>query len=792
MHENLEKSNTSNNLYNSKLKKATLDNTNTPRVDSLIKNLEKIDIKNYSIKTNTADTDLLDIFDRSQRTLAATLAVVGDNAYYTPNHRIGYFMQFSSHLKLNDLKIIEKHFGFHENQPAYLQSRRDLSLYTDDPDNMISLFHGFMKYEHLSAIFDKSGSFDPIIYFKKFINDDFYNTDLWPDDYKDLILNSLNNYNKYLNSDKILKSDIAPYNKKSSKSILMNLNHNLIDKYTKILNSFLGEIETEYYITAKNIIMEYILRSPDERKRLNILFYSKKYLPSSYVIAMFGSFNRSMYTSWIQNYSKAHLFLQANLKLCNIILSSVCDWTYSFSHVNLYYISQIENLKKHQSETLHVTQFIKNQNNYLSKMLNFLKDIYYRGVILITTKSKMFKRITDRKSIKWTFKGLVAINSKDDLIKPIITSSSVETEQNVDFYSDNDFGMDYSDKLSDYWSNMQLDKLNDIRINPSYYAYMNIIKRSEIDLSKTEYDNLDVDSKIKINSSVTCHVTLFFRKLLEQSINYLSNYILNFKSNESIFVECNDKNEINNELNYKAKDLKLPLLKSFMIRHQVISIINIKANFDSVYNVVSLEYTYDQICDMFEKLIDTTITIFNNISSSYFLEFKNILPSDYEKNLKSHWTKLNEIFNETSEINFAEDYFSNFCPNLIIEHTNIENNHNQTTLHVADKTQEIFLNIKAKILKHIKTLYIEMEESIKIFVPLKELTNNQIQEAINYFLEGEIILIDYNKFTFFFERLKVFETYISTIPNFVKIHFINLGSLFLICSRYKKREERTS
>ena len=52
--------------------------TKYPKVESLMNKFGKMNLQNYSIKTNQADKDLLDIFDRAQKTHASTLGKVGN------------------------------------------------------------------------------------------------------------------------------------------------------------------------------------------------------------------------------------------------------------------------------------------------------------------------------------------------------------------------------------------------------------------------------------------------------------------------------------------------------------------------------------------------------------------------------------------------------------------------------------------------------------------------------------------------------------------------------------------
>ena len=69
-----------------------------------------------------------------------------------------------------------------------------------------------------------------------------------------------------------------------------------------------------------------------------------------------------------------------------------------------------------------------------------------------------------------------------------------------------------------------------------------------------------------------------------------------------------------------------------------------------------------------------TCVITCRICTTHFLEFKKILPSQREKIVKEHSSKLNDYFNADPNQNksFLEDYYKNLCPNLIIEEVETE------------------------------------------------------------------------------------------------------------------------
>jgi hypothetical protein len=54
-------------------------------------------------KDKTVELPYPELFDRSERTFAATFAKYGDLSYYTPVQRIGQYMDFSARLKKRHL-----------------------------------------------------------------------------------------------------------------------------------------------------------------------------------------------------------------------------------------------------------------------------------------------------------------------------------------------------------------------------------------------------------------------------------------------------------------------------------------------------------------------------------------------------------------------------------------------------------------------------------------------------------------------------------------------------------------
>jgi len=842
------------------------------KVASLIRNYNKLDIKNYSIKIQAADSDILDIFDRSQRTTAATLSKVGDFDYYTAHQRIGSFMNFSAQLTIEDIKKIEMFFK-HSNNVSYLTSNKNFNNLILKKKNLpldiqYSLFHGNMKQEYkknnlLSKNKYMQNTYDPAEFLKIFHDSRLFDDSRWPEEFLRKIKTSLNNYEKYLNSDKIVKADIYPFNKNYLARFLVYIDQIYSKGKKNLIKLHLIEIENDYYTVMKKVLLDYVLRSPYERKRLNIQWYPMKSMTSSGIIAEYGSFNRSHNREWVINFNTAVNNISRNLGLFSIISSAICDWTQTFRHINLFYIDMLKKMILIPFGTIHILEFQNIQTSYMKKCLHFFRDIFYRGVILIIRKNKMLKRKLCLEG-KWTFKGFISKKHSEDYMNLKLLNNNSDNESSFDkninhyhkidnslsktmnsfsnntsserineyLYEDENFGMEFTDELEDFWSHVKIDDLIDIRINPSYFAYSTLIQKKNIDKNTYLYDNMTVDEKINLNNTVTTSITIFLRQLVDKSVKKYSDFILsfpliskimenypeestvhnvniihsrgsmhlnpnmnciNYKQNEKSLVSFSQNSinfyDLNSEIFYREKEIRLPHLRAFLIKNELNPILNLKSKYDETFAQIRLEFTSDEVIEILLKLLENSVTFFNSFYMTHFLEFKKFLPSELEKINKQHWVRLNEVFLETKlNINkaktFLEDYYANVCPNIIIEETKV--NEFKTTIRVSQMNEELYTKTKNLIVTHIKDHYLETLEFQKIFEPLRDLINNTLASNVENFLQDESssIILDYGKYKINIEKLRTFLRYLNTIPNFVSsliTHNLKLDQIFPLC-----------
>lgn len=192
---------------------------------------------------------------------------------------------------------------------------------------------------------------------------------------------------------------------------------------------------------------------------------------------------------------------------------------------------------------------------------------------------------------RWTFNGYIP--------------NSYEYE---DEYKDINYGMNYDDQLDDFWTNVTLNDLVDIRSTPANFGYVTYMLGKQIDLNSNDYDDLSMDEKVKINTSATAYISVFFRKLTEMALTNLKNFFDSFPSNALL---CKQEIELSKDsdivynlikdINIKLNDYKLPDMKCFKICRLVDPIISIKTKYDPFYNIVKLELNFDQVKEKITK-----------------------------------------------------------------------------------------------------------------------------------------------------------------------------------------------
>ena len=146
----------------------------------------------------------------------------------------------------------------------------------------------------------------------------------WPESIKQTVRISTTRFMHYINSDFIRHNEIASFKKEWITQALMLIPEELMQNEVGLRKLF-KEIMEDYKKSMKVAILNYLLRSPHERKRLNITLIPRPILTSSQRIAREGGFCTYLYPQWHQSYIAAKENLFEKLLVNNIAIASILD-----------------------------------------------------------------------------------------------------------------------------------------------------------------------------------------------------------------------------------------------------------------------------------------------------------------------------------------------------------------------------------------------------------------------------------------------------------------------------------
>jgi len=166
-------------------------------------------------------------------------------------------------------------------------------------------------------------------------------------------------------------------------------------------------------------MMNYILRSAGERKRLHILAFPRSVPPSSDTIALRGGYSSEKFVDWHKSKLKAETEIKLKCLVNNIVMSSLINWWWDFRDISLVRFKGIRPFAESTGYWHDYQTFLKilEMQNMKSKAL--IKDIWHRGSILLMKRFKYLKKRNTQK-LKWTFKGPFSLDSENQTVKSCI------------------------------------------------------------------------------------------------------------------------------------------------------------------------------------------------------------------------------------------------------------------------------------------------------------------------------------------------------------------------------------
>ena len=161
----------------------------------------------------------------------------------------------------------------------------------------------------------------------------------------------------------------------------------------------------------KQAIMEYILRSPDERKRLHILTLPHAVLTAAQRQARYGGYSVVEYAGTHLRKTQAETEVKFRLITYNIVVSQLTNWWQEFRKFKLVDLHNLRQVVKERdlerdsqeggqpnpagtaspSMALDIDNFLGFQEAMLEKTVALMKHVWHRGAITIIKKFKMLR-----------------------------------------------------------------------------------------------------------------------------------------------------------------------------------------------------------------------------------------------------------------------------------------------------------------------------------------------------------------------------------------------------------------
>lgn len=125
----------------------------------------------------------------------------------------------------------------------------------------------------------------------------YIDPETWPDSIRKKVNSSMARYRHYIDSDLIKQIEIPKFKKEWIKNALSLVPEKLC-KNEDSVKAIFQEIFETFKKSSKECMLDYILRCPEERKRLHIEILPRKFLNSAERICREGGYSVDLYTDW--------------------------------------------------------------------------------------------------------------------------------------------------------------------------------------------------------------------------------------------------------------------------------------------------------------------------------------------------------------------------------------------------------------------------------------------------------------------------------------------------------------
>jgi dynein heavy chain len=159
---------------------------------------------------------------------------------------------------------------------------------------------------------------------------------VWSDSLIQQVQVSVHRFNKYIESaDAIRNEEISKYKKDWMSHALDLIPDTLLQTLPNDVRKLFAEVFAAYSKAMKQSILEYILLSPDERKRLHILMIPRPVPTSSLRQSLAGGYSTVKYAGSHARKLETENEIKLRLLNNNVVISALQSWLRDFRSINL-------------------------------------------------------------------------------------------------------------------------------------------------------------------------------------------------------------------------------------------------------------------------------------------------------------------------------------------------------------------------------------------------------------------------------------------------------------------------
>lgn len=541
-----------------------------------------------AIKQADARLPYPELFDRSERTFAATFAQFGDLSYFTPVQRVGAYMDYSQRLQKRHLTDLIAYLKATKQPPKALDETAALTDVGLTEFLECCLFHGSMSLEDQQSIpvpgeseRSKTAEQEDALYrvydFPFCALDDqsqFKYNAVWSRQLLKQVQLSTYRFLKYVDSGDYIKSEeVSKFRKEWMQRAIELLPERLLRRFSREAKVIFQEVFASYVRAMRQAMLEYILRSPDERKRLHILMLPRPRQTAAERHVKEGGYSVVRFAGHHQRRQEADGKLKQSLIAYNVATQALQGWWQDFEHFTLVDLRNLGHFieERHPQKrgaalyAMELPQFFKFQSAYQQKVRSLLRHVWHRGCVLLIKRFKLLREPSQEDDQaaksgtngraargKWTFRGYKEAQEEkterrwvdesvlrevhqftyDRDMSPLqryyFRAASLHQNVPVSYFL-NEEGLESTDILSmdALLPRMSLQELPDVRDCSAYRAYARDIGTT-LDLGVNGYKELSKDQRGELKFAATQIMKQQLKETIDRSVSSLRNFLVGF------------------------------------------------------------------------------------------------------------------------------------------------------------------------------------------------------------------------------------------------------------------------